>query len=150
MVAQFLAREIRRRLDGRPRLGMLAKAMDFHAARAVHTIAAVVPAVISPHPRQLTIAITAQCNLRCAGCRYGRDFMPGQSLSLAEVRDVLDDAKAGGIGIVRLYGGEPLLHPHLADMVRHATEIGLRCYITSNGTHLELKMPALYDAGLRL
>lgn len=149
MLPQSLAREMRRHLDERPRLRLLAKSLDLHASRAFHTVAGVVPAVISPHPRQLTVAITAQCNLRCRGCRYGRDFMPGHSLSLAEMRDVLDDAKAGGVGTVRLYGGEPLLHPDLAGMVRHAIGLGLRCYITSNGTHLGLKMPALYEAGLR-
>jgi MoaA/NifB/PqqE/SkfB family radical SAM enzyme len=149
MLPQSLAREMHRQLDSRPRLRSLAKSVDLHASRALHTVAGVVPRVISPHPRQLTIAITAQCNLRCQGCRYGRDFMPGHSLSLAEIRDVLDDAKAAGVGVARLYGGEPLLHPDLAAMVRHATEIGLRCYITSNGTHLGLKMPALYEAGLR-
>jgi MoaA/NifB/PqqE/SkfB family radical SAM enzyme len=76
--------------------------------------------------------------------------MPGESLSLKQVCEALDDARRGGVSTVRFYGGEPLLHPDLPDMVRHAVKIGLRPYITSNGTHLGLKMPALYEAGLRV
>jgi MoaA/NifB/PqqE/SkfB family radical SAM enzyme len=117
--------------------------LQLQIARTKHSFATSFPAVIRPLPQQLTIAITAHCNLRCKGCRYGRDFMPGESLLLKEVCEVLDDARAGGVGTVRFYGGEPLLHPDLAGMVRHANEIGLRSYITSNGTHLSLKLPAL-------
>ena len=114
-----------------------------------HTIAQVAPAVIRPRPRRLTVAITAHCNLRCTGCKYGRDFMPGAQLSLHKVRELLDDAKASGVELVRLYGGEPLLHPDLPAMVRHAVDLGLATYVTTNGTLLRQKIGPLYDAGLR-
>jgi hypothetical protein len=42
----------------------------------------------------MTIAVTAFCNLRCAGCRYGRSFMPGAQLPLRLVQDALIDARA--------------------------------------------------------
>lgn len=114
-----------------------------------HTAAAVFPAVIRPRPRRMTVAITAYCNLRCIGCRYGRDFMPGEQLTLAEVKELLDDARAAGIELVRLYGGEPLLHRHLPEMVRHAVDIGLSVYVTTNGVLLRQKIDSLFDAGLR-
>ena len=95
--------------------------------------------------------MTAHCNLRCVGCRYGTDdFLPGARLSLDVVRRAIEDAKAGGVDTVRLYGGEPLLHPDLPAMVRHATSLGLRAYITTNGTHLGQRIRPLYEAGLRL
>jgi cyclic pyranopterin phosphate synthase len=114
-----------------------------------HLVAPVVPAVIQPRPRRITIAVTAYCNLRCIGCRYGRDFMPGEQLSLEEVCTLLDDAKAAGVELVRLYGGEPLLHRDLPEMVRHAVSIGLATYITTNGMLLRQKIDALFAAGLR-
>ena len=114
-----------------------------------HGLAQLVPAVIQPRPRRITIAITAYCNLRCIGCRYGRDFMPGQQLTLDEVKGLLDDAKAAGVETVRLYGGEPLLHRDLPAMVRHAVSIGLSTYVTTNGILLRRKIDALFDAGLR-
>lgn len=114
-----------------------------------HGVGAAVPAVIRPTARKLTVAITARCNLRCAGCRYGRDFMPGRQLSLEMVRDLLDDGRAGGAEVVRLYGGEPLLHPDLPAMVRHAVDLGLRVYVTTNGVLLDRRIDELHAAGLR-
>jgi cyclic pyranopterin phosphate synthase len=114
-----------------------------------HTAAQLVPGVIRARPRRLTIAITAFCNLRCTGCRYGRDFMTGEQLTLREVCEILDDARAAGIELVRFYGGEPLLHPELPAMVRHALSLGLSPYVTTNGILLKQKVDALFDAGLR-
>lgn len=116
---------------------------------AQHAFAQVVPSVIRPNPRKLTVAVTSYCNLRCFGCRYGRDFMPGQQLPLPLVRTLLDDAKAAGIETVRLYGGEPLLHPALPEMVRHGIKLGLSTYVTTNGLLLGQKIIPLYEAGLR-
>ena len=132
-----------------PRLHSLAEAADNYRGAIHHSLAAIVPGLIRPTPRKLTVAITAHCNLRCTGCRYGRDFMPGHQLSLEMVCDLLDDAKAAGIRTVRLYGGEPLLHPDLPKMIRHARNRGLSAYVTTNGTLLKQKFDALYQAGLR-
>jgi cyclic pyranopterin phosphate synthase len=114
-----------------------------------HTAAQMLPVLIQPQPRNLTIAITAYCNLRCVGCRYGRDFMPNEQLPWPLMRDLLDDAKQAGITSVRLYGGEPLLHPDLPKMVAHACALGLRPYVTTNALLLDAKIDALYAAGLR-
>lgn len=75
--------------------------------------------------------------------------MVGKQLPLAKVRELLDDAKEAGVELVRLYGGEPLLHPHLPEMVKHAVGLGLSVYVTTNGTLLDRKIDALYEAGLR-
>ena len=114
-----------------------------------HTLAHALPILIRPEPRRIQIAVTALCNLRCIGCRYGRDFMPGAQLPWPLVREILDDAKAIGAWDVRLYGGEPLLHPDLSKMVSHSVSLGLETFVTTNGMLLEQKLPSLYDAGLR-
>jgi len=125
------------------------KEAEYGLGALEHGLGQFVPAVIQPRPRRITIAVTAYCNLRCIGCRYGRDFMPGQQLTLDEVKGLLDDAKAAGVETVRLYGGEPLLHPDLPAMVRHAIGLGLSTYVTTNGLLLRQKIDALYEAGLR-
>ena len=107
------------------------------------------PGVVRAEPRQLEVAITAHCNLRCIGCHYGREFMAGSQLPFPVVRDLLDDMRALGIWGVRFYGGEPLLHPDLPQMVEHAVRIGLQPYVTTNAILLEQKIDALYAAGLR-
>lgn len=114
-----------------------------------HTIAKRFPSVIKPRTRKMTVAITAQCNLRCVGCRYGRDFMPGHVLSLDMVKGLMDDGRAAGVEQVRLYGGEPLLHKELPAMIAHGVSIGLEVYVTTNGVLLEKRIDELYDAGLR-
>ncbi len=75
--------------------------------------------------------------------------MDGARLPLTIVKDLLIDAKAGGIRLARFFGGEPTLHPDLPEMVRFSNSLGLETYITTNGTHLKTKFDALYDAGLR-
>jgi hypothetical protein len=68
------------------------RALDGRVDLARHSLARVLPLVIQPDPRELYITLTAHCNLRCKGCRYGRDFMPGSQLPWVIVRDLLDDA----------------------------------------------------------
>ena len=133
----------------RPRLKKIAVEADKHAAMLRHSAAELIPQLIQPQTRSLTIAITAYCNLRCTGCRYGRDFMPNAQLPWELARDLLTDAKQAGVEYVRLYGGEPLLHPDLPKMVAHCVKIGLRVYVTTNGILLREKVDELYAAGLR-
>lgn len=126
-----------------------ARAVDRAVERARHGAARALPVLIRPEPRQIHVAITAHCNQRCLGCRYGRDFMAGEQLPFAVVRDMLDDAARLGIWRVRYYGGEPLLHRDLARMVAHGTTLGLDQYVTTNAVRLERHIDELYAAGLR-
>lgn len=132
-----------------PRLKASLTALDGSADRMRHRAAAVVPQVIRPDPREIYITLTSNCNLRCIGCRYGRDFMPGAQLSWPVVRQVLDDCSRLGIRNVRFYGGEPLLHHDLCRMIEHAAGLGLNPWITTNGMLLREKIDDLYRAGLR-
>ena len=75
--------------------------------------------------------------------------MPGHQLPLEKVKELLEDAKTGGIERVRLYGGEPLLHPQLPDMIRYSLSLGLSTHINTNGILLRQKIDQLYQAGLR-
>src|SRR5687767_7575743 len=105
-----------------------------------HAAATWFPALIRPRTRNLTVAITARCNLRCEGCRYGRDFMPAEQLPLEVVETLLDDAAECGVETIRLYGGEPLLHPDLPAMVERAVRRGLDPYVTTNAVLLERRI----------
>jgi cyclic pyranopterin phosphate synthase len=132
-----------------PRLAEFARAQALRARALRHEAARHVPSLIAPRTRNLTVAVTARCNLRCAGCRYGRSFMNGAELPLPLVHDLLADAAALGIRDVRLYGGEPLLHRDLPAMVERATRLGLRPYVTTNAVLLRDRMLELFAAGLR-
>ena len=142
-------RVLRRLLRDWPTVRRRLADVDTVITRQRHSIAPHFPMLIQPQPRLLTVAITAKCNLRCIGCRYGRDFMPGQQLPLKLVVDLLHDAKAAGFQKVRLYGGEPLLHRDLPKMIQVARGLGLIPYVTTNAVLLGEKIDELYDAGLR-
>ncbi|MFZ3246184.1 MAG: radical SAM protein, partial [Candidatus Acidiferrales bacterium] len=136
-------------LRKRPRFRQAAKSADVYFDLLRHSGASVFPQIIKPDPREIYITLTANCNLRCVGCRYGRDFMPGAQLSWPIVRDLLDDCKEMGICSVRFYGGEPLLHKDLVRMVEYSVRLGLHTWLTTNGILLRDKIEDLYKAGLR-
>jgi cyclic pyranopterin phosphate synthase len=142
-------RVLRRALQNSPVLKRVLRNSDYWIDRQRHSLAVDFPVLIQPQPKLLTVAITAKCNLRCVGCRYGRDFMSGQQLPLKIVVDLLHDANDAGFQTVRLYGGEPLLHRDLAAMIRAGRNLGLNPVITTNGLLLGGKIQELYDAGLR-
>lgn len=132
-----------------PRLWGLLKLADTGIDSLRNSVAQIFPQLIRPEMRSLFISLTANCNLRCQGCRYGRDFMPGQELSWPIVRDLLTDAKALNFDKVRLYGGEPLLHKDLVRIVEHSSALGLKTWVTTNGVLLKSKIDELFAAGLR-
>jgi MoaA/NifB/PqqE/SkfB family radical SAM enzyme len=149
IVADRVRNAVKKAAQASPKMKQYLREAEYGVGVIEHGLAQLTRAVIQPRPRRITIAITAYCNLRCIGCRYGRDFMPGQQLTLGEVKGLLDDAKAAGVETVRLYGGEPLLHRDLPEMIRHAVGIGLSTYVTTNGVLLHQKIDALFAAGLR-
>jgi len=132
-----------------PLLESIARRMNGDYEMLRHSLARHLPAVIRPRNHKITMAVTAQCNARCLGCRYGRDFMSGHRLSKEMVDDVLEDAGRAGFQVVRFYGGEPLLHPDLASMVETCRRQGMRPYVTTNAVLLDRKIHDLHAAGLR-
>lgn len=132
-----------------PALRALAKPILVYTDLVRHTVAPLLTQIIQPDPTEIYVTLTANCNLRCVGCRYGRDFMPGAQLSWPVVRDLLDDCQKFGIKNIRLYGGEPLLHRDLLKIVEHCSHLGLYSWLSTNGILLKDKIDDLYQAGLR-
>lgn len=147
--ASRLIRQVRPFVRRHDLLKRFLQRQEMRLWRLRHDVAQRVPSLIRPGPRQITIAVTAACNFRCQGCRYGRDFMVGEHLDLQTVCDCLDDAAAAGVATARFYGGEPLLHRDLPAMVEHATRLGLDAYVTTNGTLMGRRIDELFAAGLR-
>ena len=145
----FLTNSLRPAVHRYPQFKNTLLSAQLNLERVEHVVGAHWPTSIRPKPRKIIVAVTAQCNLRCIGCRYGRDFMVGSHLPLHMVKELLTDAREGGVETARLYGGEPLLHKDLPQMIRHAVSLGMSTYITTNGTLLERRIGELYDAGLR-
>lgn len=101
----------------------------------------------------LRISLTDLCSLRCTYC------MPAEGLPwLSRAQRLTDDEfvrLAGvfvGLGVrsIRLTGGEPLVHPTLADVVARLATLTPRpqLALTTNGVTLERQARKLADAGL--
>ena len=119
-----LFRQIRPFFQRHPRLKKAVIQTRGKADLVRHSAALLVPQIIRARPDSIFVTLTADCNQRCIGCRYGRDFMPGEVLPFPLVRDLLEDCKRTGIFDVRLYGGEPLLHKDLPAIIEHAIGLG--------------------------
>ena len=115
-----------------------------------HAMGGKFPSLIEPQPSNLYLSLTAKCDLSCMGCKYGREFMTGEQLSWEQIETVLYDAKTLGLSSIRLYGGEPLVHPDLVRTVELATRLELNPWLTTNGMLLREKIDQLYDRAVCL
>ena len=106
--------------------------------------------------RDLRVSVTDRCNFRCVYCmpreKFGSDhaFLPRQDLlTFEEITRVVVAAHELGVRKVRLTGGEPLLRPGITDLVRSIADLpDLEVAMTTNGSLLAARAPALADAGL--
>ena len=103
-------------------------------------------------PGYLQFAITNICNADCGFCGFARSKMDSalrKSVTLPQVRDVIEISRRNHIGYLLFVGGEPMAHRDIVPMVRLAAERGIRPMICTNGglwTGDNLR--ALVDAGL--
>ena len=146
MSIETIARTVAKRM---PATAPILKTAYRQRERMITAVGGIWPASVKAQTEKITIAITAHCNLRCMGCKYGRDFMPGSVLPLSIYQQLIEDAGAAKVPAVRLYGGEPLLHPDVVRMVELAGEHDVGCYMTTNALVLDKKIDALHGAGLR-
>lgn len=85
---------------------------------------------------------TAACNLSCGYCRASACTKPDpEELSTEEALFFLDSIAALQPMLI-LSGGEPLLRPDIFLLARHASALGMRVSLASNGTMLT---PAIAD-----
>jgi cyclic pyranopterin phosphate synthase len=104
----------------------------------------------------LRISVTDRCNFRCVYCMpkevFGRDhrFLERRELlSFEEIERLARAFVARGIKKVRITGGEPLVRRDLERLIERLAGIGgLDLTLTTNGSLLPQKAPALRDAGL--
>lgn len=105
--------------------------------------------LFAPRPYGAFFALTYRCNLACGHCFMG-DYRPeGEELSTAELKAFLDFLAGWGPFAAFFSGGEPLLRPDLAELVDHASSLGLLVSVETNGLLLgPAKVSELRKAGI--
>lgn len=117
-----------------------------HGSNAPHASTAACSPTSSRTRKPIVVwNITRTCNLRCVHCyadSHAQKY-PGE-LSLEQCLGVIDDLADYRVNALLLSGGEPLLHPHLPELLQHATARGLKVTISTNGTRITPEYAALF------
>jgi MoaA/NifB/PqqE/SkfB family radical SAM enzyme len=82
-------------------------------------------------PFVMILSPTMKCNLRCKGC-YTLGYGLKPELEFDLVNRILHECEELGIYFVTILGGEPLLYPHIFDMIEGHPDIFFQIY--TNGT----------------
>lgn len=77
------------------------------------------------------------CNQRCSCCYAMADILQAkESMSLAEAKVSIDFFKSIGISTYTLLGGEPLIYPHILEVIQYALEQNITSWVVTNGSRL--------------
>lgn len=100
-------------------------------------------------PLYVKIKINYGCNLKCEMCKHWRETREAP-IAMERFKQVITELGELGCKKIHFSGGEPMLRPQLPDLVAHATDLGMRVTLTTNGTLIDKeKAKALITAGLR-
>ena len=83
-------------------------------------------------PRQIAIEITNKCQLKCSGCFQETGYAKQKDMDIEFVKSIIDRNDFNAT-IIPYMWGEPLLYPHIFDMMEHVVRKKQRAYITTNG-----------------
>ncbi len=102
-------------------------------------------------PTACDVSVTNACNATCGFCSYAYDkqiVKEKRWIDQAGFARALPILHRLGIRYITFQGGEPLLHPKIADLVADTRSIGMRPGVITNGWLLPQKIESLIDAGL--
>lgn len=86
-------------------------------------------------PTLVDFQITNRCYMNCSHC-YASSSPAGKHVSLADIELVLSSITGCGVCQIALGGGEPLLHPHLYEILSLCHRKGIVPNLSTNGMHL--------------
>ena len=89
-------------------------------------------------PTALNWHCEAVCNYDCTFCYAPFEDQRRRSrLTSEEGCKVIENLATAGIQKINFVGGEPMLHPHIRDWIRHSKKVGMTTSIVSNGTRMD-------------
>src|SRR5690348_15689584 len=103
-------------------------------------------------PALCNIAVTNSCNATCDFCNFANGKIARKDLrwiAVSRLDAALEILYRRGIRYISFFGGEPLLHPQLPEMIRMAVAKGIGTALITNGWLLPSKLEELSAAGLK-
>ena len=103
-------------------------------------------------PALCNVAVTNACNAACDFCNFARGKVGARNLrwiNASKFGDALDVLRRRDVRYVSFFGGEPLLHSRLAEMISMVVERGMGPALITNGWLLESQAGTLAAAGLK-
>ncbi len=89
------------------------------------------------HRRLLTLDIETSraCNLKCLYCYSSAGRPMENELTLDEIRGAISQAVDLGVRVITIIGGgEPLMHPHILDIIDYVAAQGVHANLFTNAT----------------
>lgn len=86
-------------------------------------------------PTSITIKLTNRCNLNCFFCSQGD--AGNVDLDLEIIKKLLEEIKEYSVCEVIYTGGEPLLYPHINEILIYGKKLGLHQILVTNGINLD-------------
>ena len=80
------------------------------------------------------VYVTTHCNMACGHCYVGDKLKVPMHMPLTMLKEFLQFIRVLGYGKADFLGGEPLLYPHLLEAIDVAHSLGLKAYVSTNGT----------------
>jgi sulfatase maturation enzyme AslB (radical SAM superfamily) len=105
----------------------------------------------APLPWGIDLLLTDGCNLRCSYCPiWGEDASVPSPANYMDTEAALRFVSevAPFRPMIRLFGGEPFIHPEWRRVVEHARAAGLYCTAVSNGMRLAKEAEAVVESGI--
>jgi GeoRSP system radical SAM/SPASM protein len=99
-------------------------------------------------PLTVNWTLSYDCNFSCRHC-YSREHKRDE-LPLDKVLAIVDELARCRVAFVNFGGGEPLIYPHLFEVTRRATDLGLKVSMNTNAWLLDGDMARrIKEAGFR-
>lgn len=90
---------------------------------------------IYPPPSTVFWDITGECNLRCSHCYNLNGQLHENELSTEEIKRVLEEISAFGVGRLAFSGGEPLMRRDFLEIAEYAGSLKIKSVaVSTNGT----------------
>lgn len=95
---------------------------------------------------QYRISITSGCNMKCVYC-HNEGNKAVASLTIDQIKKIIESSKDVGLEEIRLTGGDPLTHPNIYEICRMISEdYHLKISINTNGILID-KLLYMIDNG---